>query len=579
MKSFTLVALLVLSRCPAPSRGQTGSVGNIPDGSKCPNAGANGPSGRCTAATFSGITSPDGQVKIEKAVLITTANGACYGNPKAQGNPQFAYNIPNGTCAVTVNIDSYRFGIFLPDPSRYNGKFLAQGNYGFKGGINWVDLMGGANYNMATMSTDQGVDVGPGTMAWSAGADGTKKKRDWAYRALQGSVAAAKQITTTYYSKAISYSYYSGCSTGGRQGLKQIQLDQGSFDGLLIGSPAWQLSHYMPWLTSFGNKNLPQDKSGQTNPRNLGPSQWTVLTALAVKKCDALGDGVTDQVISVETCQLVDADYASVKCSSDRAGQTTCLTSGQIATAKLIYTNYTLSNGTSVYPAPNPGGEQDFALDLYQNATFSEPADFDQQWERYWLYDDSSWSWTKFSDQVFQDSLDPSRSQNATADSYSLSGFRGKMLLYHGIADGLVPTRGSNRYYQNTQTAMGQSDAQLRSWFRYFLVPGMNHCWDNVATVAPWAFGGAGSARPLYRAGDTRFSGWGVPGHQGDAAYDMLLALMQWVEKGVAVDKVVATSWSSSLAEQQRPLCPWPLTAHIVNRNGGNFVASNWQCA
>ena len=520
----------------------------------CPGGG---PSGRCVASTFSGILPPG--ASIEK---VSTVTGGCYGEGSSDlAQPNYAYNLPQ-LCAVTVNISTYRFGLFLPTSSNWNGRFLVAGNYAFLGGINWVDMTPGPNYNMATLSTDTGHSSGVGDLSWSAG--NQRAQLDWGYAALNGSTYYGKLLTERYYSKKISYSYYTGCSTGGRQGLKQIQVNQTSFDGVLAGAPAWQSDHLNPWYSHLGTYNLPEG-----DPKDIYQAQWTVMANLAQRQCDNL-DGVTDGIISLDNCTVT--NFASVQCGQPGVDPNNCLTAAQINTAMKVYSDYVLADGTFVYPGPIPGSEADFASSLAEGL----PSGFDQEWEKYMLYNDPNWTWQNFSDQVFRDSvrLDPG---HPTANQYDISQFRargGKIVLYHGLADGVVPTKGSNIYYNATQNAMGGT---LQDWFRYFQVPGMHHCASTDANVnAPWYFAGAGQPALLY---PTYSTGYSVPGHVKDEKYDIFLALVDWVENGKPVDSVIATVYNGNTltVNRTRPLCPWPQRA-VWDSTKNQNNASSWSC-
>lgn len=103
----------------------------------------------------------------------------------------------------------------------------------------------------------------------------------------------------------------------------------------------------------------------------------------------------------------------------------------------------------------------------------------------------------------------------------------GKRLLYHGMADTLLPQRSSNLLYERVANAMGGIES-LQTWFRFFLIPGTQHV-TGTAVGAPWCFAGAGSQNLL---GEGTYS---APRFE-DARHDALLALMAWVENRTAVD-------------------------------------------
>jgi feruloyl esterase len=79
---------------------------------------------------------------------------------------------------------------------------------------------------------------------------------DWGYHALHEFVVLGKEVTEAYYNCQIQYSYYSGCSTGGRQGLKEVQMFPEDFDGVLTGAPAWWTSHLQTWSLETSKKPL-----------------------------------------------------------------------------------------------------------------------------------------------------------------------------------------------------------------------------------------------------------------------------------------------------------------------------------
>lgn len=196
----------------------------------------------CAASTFTSAL-PSG-FTIEKADVVQ--EGGQYGEGKTNlGYPNPATRLPN-LCAVIVKFTSstsnYRFGMFLPKV--WNGKMLTVGGGSFAGGINWLEMAQGPRYHgMVGLSTDTGHNSDPNDLSWGTGAGGAEKIKDWGSRAMHGSVTTAKVLVEKFYGKKLSQSYYSGCSTGGRQGLKEIQLAAESFDGALIGSPAWQTTH------------------------------------------------------------------------------------------------------------------------------------------------------------------------------------------------------------------------------------------------------------------------------------------------------------------------------------------------
>lgn len=521
---------------------------------------------KCTPATFSTLLPSEASLE---AVAAVPSDGS-YG----EGAANVAYPVdPTGLpalCAVTVNItssprSSYRFGLFLPEDAVWSQRFLAVGNGGFAGGINWIDMAPGTHFGHATLSTDTGHNSTSGDLTWAF--QNPETRTDWGWRAVHGSVELGKKLTAAYYGRDISRSYYSGCSTGGRQGLKEVQMFPETFDGVLAGAPAWYSTHLNPWVTKLATYNLPYD-----DPKHIPYTLFPAIATEVVKQCDGV-DGNADGIVSEpEQCAF---DFSKIQCGNPGADPTACLTEAQVQTAKNIYSDYRFAedeSGEYIYSGFSFSSE----LQWYVFLGGTAPSEFSLGWERYFLYDDPAWTWAQYSDAVVRDAEreDPG---NATAAAYDISAFRdrgGKLIIYHGLADGVVPTRGSTYYYDRTIEALGGDADGARDFFRYFQVPGMQHCFGTVVD-APWDIGAALQAAML-GSGE-----WSVPGFV-DAKHDALLALQGWVENNTAVDSIVATTWRSPLLPatgvlRQRPICPYPEKA-VFDGIGDINSATSWTC-
>ncbi|KAF4555404.1 Tannase and feruloyl esterase-like protein 2 [Elsinoe fawcettii] len=468
-------------------------------------------------------------------------------------------------CAVQVNVVSsnssaFEFGLFLPD--RWNNRFIAVGNGGFAGGINWLDVGQVVRYGFASISTDTGHNSTSGDITWALNQE--EKKNDWGYRALHGSVVIAKDLTEAYYGSAPTYNYYSGCSTGGRQGLRDLQLYPEDFDGVLAGAPAWWTYHLQTWTVKAGTYNLPVD-----GPGRIDPSLFPFIEREIQRQCDAQ-DGLRDSIISdPRGCNL----YLDALLCPATPTNTTCLTVPQIQTLTNIYTDYIDTNQTFVFPRVEPGSEATFSV-LFGG---SAPNPLGLQYVQYFLLNDPTWDYRDFSLATVQlaERVDPG---DATADDFDLRPFKergGKLLMYHGLGDSFISTGSSEVFYNNVRRTLLPQGATVDDFFRLFFVPGMLHCGQtsDVAS-APWYFAGAGQAGDL--AQDGVFS---VPGFV-DPKHDALLALMEWTEKGTAPDSLIATRFRNDSVtagvERQRPICVFPKQARF--RGGNANDAENWVC-
>jgi len=456
----------------------------------------------CSVDYFTSIA-PAG-VRIERVQHVTSGSFVETGN---KGYPTAPQGLPD-LCAVIVNNSTanYRFGMFLPDEwgaDSSSARFLTIGSYAFLGGINWLDMGVGVKYGAVTLATDTGHSSGSGDITW---ADTTQKQVNWAYQALQGSIALGKVFTEKFYGRSIAYTYFSGCSTGGREGLKQIQRDPAVFDGALIGAPAWDTKHLMPWLSKLATWNLPESASYSINDANL----FQRLHAEVLKQCDAL-DGVKDNIISSPQLCRAQFDISRVRCDVS-SNRTACWSKAQTETAAKIYSNYVISNANGqqqlVYNGAEYGSETEWTTYLLpadpNSASQNVRRNFDAQYERYFMGYGSNWQTTSYNDSVVLDAqARDEKVVGASADGFGqLATYRkngGKIVMYGGLADGVVPVQHTTLYYNRTVEAVGGGGVD--DFFRYFQIPGMKHCWgtpDNVK--APWMIGGAGQAvqRPPY---------------------------------------------------------------------------------
>lgn len=386
---------------------------------------------------------------------------------------------------------------------------------------------------------------------------------------MHGSVTLGKALTAEYYGSDVRYSYYSGCSTGGRQGLKEVQISPESFDGALVGAAAWDTDVINNYATAIGLFDLPV---GAANFINY--TRFPVLADEVVRQCDG-ADGVLDGIVSAP--QLCDFDYGALQCGSANVALSAseCFTAAQVQTLKNIYNDWRTKSGEFLYPGLSLSSEDGWYAGTLLG--WPEPSPFGVGYQRYFLYNDPDWPWQSFNDSSVT-YAEKKRPGQATAAQYDISAFRdrgGKVLMYHGIADGLVVTKGSELYYKRTKLALGcDDDDRVGDFFRLFLIPGMGHCLGS-AVEAPWYIAGE------YQAEAVSNGTWSVPGFR-DARHDALLALMQWTEHGEAPDQIIATAWNSqyntsSGVLRQRPLCPFPAMANW-DRRGDINEASSWSC-
>ncbi|KAI2623066.1 Tannase/feruloyl esterase [Hypomontagnella submonticulosa] len=335
---------------------------------------------------------------------------------------------------------------------------------------------------------------------------------------------------------------------------------------MLIGAAAWWPSHGFPWFTKISKDYYPMD-----DPKSI-PADFfsTIIAQTVVEQCDGV-DGVQDGIISSpEKCN---PDFQVLLCDKPGANSSACLTPLQLETLAKIYADYYV--GTDfVQPGLELSSETGWTTGLFTGV----PIAFGLDYMRYAVFEDLNWPLESYNDSVFEYVKNLPIMPELDADQFDMSPYRdqgGKIVMYHGISDPLIITGGSSYFYEQVRDATGASHA-IADWFRLFLIPGMGHCLGTCPGVdAPWHINGGGQN------GFIGSNAYSVPGFE-DPKHDALLALMDWVEHGKAVDQLIATTWHDmynprSGVWKQRPICPYPGKA-IYDGVGDVNEAQSWNC-
>lgn len=373
----------------------------------------------------------------------------------------------------------------------------------------------------------------------------------------------AKDLVEAFYGKRADWNYHSGCSTGGRQGLKEVQLYPDDFDGVLAGAPAWWTTHLSTWTIRLALNNFPG-----TADYHIPAALFPAIEREVVRQCDPL-DGVKDGIITQpDSCSFFPE---TLLCQPDTANKSECLTAPQVHTLYNIYGTYYDTNQTFVFPGEILGSEAQWIPKLGG----PKPSRLGIDYPRYFLDLGPEWDWHEYDYSLVElaDKKDPG---DATADDYDLQPFQqkgGKLLTYHGLADGNIPAHSSEYFYKSVTKALVPEGVELNSFYRHFSIPGMQHC-VGTPNDAPWYIAGGNQAAVL---GTLVHS---VPGFE-DAEHDALLALMAWTERDVAPERIVATKWKNDSKQdevlRQRPICSFPKVAKY-DGTGDPDQASSWGC-
>jgi feruloyl esterase len=415
--------------------------------------------------------------------------------------------------------------IWLP-VSNWNGKFVAIGNGGWGGAIGgeaYEEMADALRRGYATSATDDGHPDHDGQFVMGH----PEKFIDFAYRADHEMTVEAKTLIKAFYGRDARYSYWNGCSGGGREGLLQAYRYPEAFDGVIAGDPAninrntWAL-----WLAVHTFKDP---------DAYIPPAKYPAIHRVVLEACDA-EDGVKDGLISdPEKCHV---DFKALQCKGPDGPE--CLTERQVQTAQTIISPATDSAGHVVFPRLEPGTELRWA----RVAGGPAPVDLFLDQFRYIVYQDPKWDWRTFD--IDRDSA-KAKAVDKDVDELDprLTAFAkrgGKLLIYHGWADQQVAPGSSVEFYKAVVKA-SENPAAAENWIRLFMVPGMAHC----------------------------------SGGEGPDTFDKLSVMERWVEKGEAPDRIVATHSQDGRVERSRPLCPYPQVASYKG-SGSIDDAANFIC-
>jgi len=470
----------------------------------------------------------------------------------------------------------------LPLPDQWNGRYLTWGDGGKDGDLDFADARVAEGYAVANSNTGHDNGVEPGS---SFGWHNRQAEIDFGYRAVHLTTAAGKVLTRAYYGMDPEYSYFEGCSTGGRQGLMEAQRYPDDFDGIVAGAPVnyyQALNASRMWLLQqvYANDleaSLTVDTTGDGQPDS--DRKLVMLAEQVMAACDG-ADGVIDSVINDPTrCDFTPArDLAGMMCLDD-VNRDNCFTRAQLALIETLYSGTRDSTGTLVYQGKPFGSERGWRARLFPHPSNNfTPGNFGIAGDHlnYIFYEDDpgvtipdltdvsiqpnrernppEWSWQEFDiDDMTNGKADLLMSIMDASDP-DLTRFlmrnNGKLLLYHGWNDVMTVAPATIDYYDQVveTTFDGDIDA-AKERARLFLAPGMGHCRGDV----------------------------------GPDSWDRLAPLVEWVEHGRAPDAIIASHSTNGSVDNERPLCPYPDLAVYTGPLGGennseNWVADNFSC-
>jgi feruloyl esterase len=446
------------------------------------------------------------------------------GNQTGRANP---FRDLSEFCRVAATLrptsdSDIKIEVWLPT-TNWNGKFQAVGNGGWAGVISYAAMADAVRAGYASASTDTGHVGGRGTFALGH----PEKLIDFAWRSEHEMTVKAKSVIQGFYGSGPKLSYWNGCSTGGRQGLKAAQMFPDDYDAIIAGAPANRTAISL-WIAHAVLKD----------PASyIPPAKYPVIHQAAVNACD-MNDGLKDGLIDdPRTCRF---DPAVLLCTGEDGGS--CLTAPQVAAAKKVYSPaVNPRTGKELFASLIPGTELGWGV----QAAGPEPSTNIYDQYRYVVFKDPNWDWRTFDfdKDVERGDLPENLVMNATDPNMQAFFARGgKLLMYHGWSDPNVPAVNTIKYYDRVVENLG-GPAAAADKVRLFMAPGMGHC----------------------------------GGGEGPNTFDKIGALERWREHGVAPDRLTATHSTNGTVDRSRPLCPYPQVAKYTG-TGSTDDAANFVC-
>lgn len=528
------------------------------------------------AATLSG-TCTDLSAKLASLpnTVITGASTVPAGTLAVAGQAVAEHCLVTGRMfdrVSTVDGQAYAIGFELRLPKAWNGRFLHQGNGGIDGNV--VPATGSSgggplthalHQGFAVLSSDAGHKAAQGP---NFGID-PQARLDYGYQAVGKLTPMAKSAIAAAYGKGPDRSYFAGCSNGGRHGMVTAARYADQYDGILAGAPGYNLPK-AAIANIFGAQRYAMVA---TNPADLStaftPAERATVAQAVLAKCDAL-DGAADGLVQdTNACQAAFSFATDVPtCSGERNGS--CLSAAQKTAIAPIFSGAVTSTGAPVYASfPFDSGLGAGGIGFWE---FTAPLALDSGAVGI-IFKVPPENPAGFNGPAFTlgANIDALVAQvNATNTTYTESGMGfmtppnptnlatlknrgGKMIVYHGVSDPIFSVNDSEAWYRGLQTANG-GDAS--NFARFFRVPGMGHCSGGPATDQ----------------------------------FDLLTALVEWVEQGNAPEQVTARARGAGnaggvnaelpagwAADRTRPLCPYPKVARYKG-SGSLEQAANFAC-
>ena len=443
--------------------------------------------------------------------------------------------------------------VWLPESSKWNGRFLSAGIGGAAGYIDRVQLTAGAAQGYATSTTDAGSHTA-NSLEFTFGRN-PEWRTNYTGRGVHLTAVTGKALVQAYYNTKPKASLFYGCSGGGYEGLGEVQNFPTDYDGVLAGDPpvnwlaqvVWQGRSYM----------ISHKEPGGTIPI----AKLITFNKAVVKQCDML-DGVADGVI--EQPRKCKVDFTQIQCKG--ADSNECLTVPQVKTLTALYADWIdPKTGALIYPGFMAGAETAPAArtrlsGFNGNSVMSPAKPGPMLWHLPETFKEEEWMAYDFEKGLADENARFAPYAHAKSDMSAFKKAGGKLIIYSGWADPNLNSQNLVNYYETVKKTMG---ADADAFSRLFMVPGMNHC-----------SGGPGT-NMIGQTADQSL------GERHDAGNNILLALDKWVTQGIAPEQVVGTKFVDDQKEKgvvrTHAICAYPKFAKWDGK-GNAIDAKSFTC-
>ena len=430
------------------------------------------------------------------------------------------------TATLTPSDDSdIEIEVWLPADD-WNGKYQAVGNGAFTGSVRHGSMAAALAQRYATSSTDTGH---AGNTA-SFGLGHPEKVVDFGWRSIHEMTVATKAIISAHYDEGLRYSYWNGCSAGGRQAMKLAQRFPEDYNGIVAGAPG------QDWTGRAAGALRVATALEADEAARLSEEERLLVHTAALAACDK-ADGIEDGVIDgPESC---DFDPGVLECSA--AKDASCLTAAQIDTVRMLYSSPVNPKSGRAITGLVPGSE----LNWTDMGWTRSARDTGLEQYRYLVYADPEWTIDRFDFDT--DIVKAEETDNDTLNALdpNLKPFfdrGGKLIAYHGWSDAQISPLNATQYYERVVEVVGSAD-EVDDSYRLFMAPGMGHC----------------------------------GGGEGPSVFDKMAPLEAWVEQGLAPDSIIAARQNDGVVDRTRPLCPYPQRA-VYTGSGSTDDAESFVC-